>query len=83
MEQSGWWNLSMGLVILWKSCDLTELKKKECVVDFVNEQRYCRCTLHDFKITRVMYKHFFAVIEGNHRTFNNISKLFRIAILFR
>ena len=27
-----------------KSSDLTELKKKEYVVDFSNEQRYCSCT---------------------------------------
>ena len=60
-----------------KSSDLTELKKKEYIVDFGNEQRYCSCTCPDFKNNRMICKHFFAVIEGNHRTFNDISQLFR------
>ena len=60
-----------------KSSDLKELKKKEYVVDFGNEQRYCSCTCPDFKNNRMICKHFFAVIEGNHRTFNDISQLFR------
>ena len=34
-----------------KSSDLTELKKKEYVVDFGNEQRYCSCTCPDLKTT--------------------------------
>ena len=80
MQWSGWWNLSTGLVILG-SFDLTELKKKECVVDFGNEQLYCSCTCPNFKNNRMISKHFFAVIEGNHRTFDDISQLFRIAIL--
>ena len=60
-----------------KSSDWIELKKKEYVVDFGNEQRYCSCTCPDFKNNRMICKHFFAVIEGNHRTFNDISQLFR------
>ena len=60
-----------------KSSNWIELKKKEYVVDFGNEQRYCSCTCPDFKNNRMICKHFFAVIEGNHRTFNDISQLFR------
>ena len=60
-----------------KSSDLTELKKKENVIDFGNEQRYCSCTCPYFKNNRMICKHFFVVIEGNHRTFNDISQLFR------
>ena len=52
-----------------KSSDLTELKKKKYVVDFGNEQRYCSCTCPDFKNNRMICKHLFAVIEGNHWTF--------------
>ena len=51
-----------------KSSDLTELKKKEYIVHFGNEQRYCSCTCPDFKNNRMIFKHFFVVIEGNHRT---------------
>ena len=82
MQLSGLWNLSTGLVILWKNCDLKELKKKECVVDFHNEQRYCCCTCPNFKNIRMICKRNFRVIQRNHRTFNDISKLFRIEILF-
>ena len=60
-----------------KSSDLTELKKKEYVVDFGNEQLYCSCTCPDFKNNRMICKHFFAATEENHRTFNDISQLFR------
>ena len=67
---------------MWKSCDLTELKKKEYIVDFGNEQLYCSCTSLNFKNSRMIFKNFFAVIEGNRRTFNDISQLFRILILF-
>ena len=80
-----WYNIKghqQGLAILWKSCDLTELKKKECVVDFGNEQRYCSCTCSDFQNNRNICKCFFAVIERNHRKFSDISKLLRIVILF-
>ena len=83
MVRSG--NLSTGLVILWKSFDLTGLKKKKYVVDFGNEQLYCVCSCicPDFKINRMIFKHFFAVMEGNHRRdINDISHLFRIVILF-
>ena len=59
-----------------KSSDLTELKKKEYVVDFGNEQLYCSCTCPDFKNNRMICKHFFAATEENHRTFNDISQLF-------
>ena len=51
-----------------KSSDLTELKKKEYIVHFGNEQRYCSCTRPDFKNNRMIFKHFFVVIKGNHRT---------------
>ena len=60
-----------------KSFDLTELKKKEYVVDFGNEQLYCSCTCPDFKNNRMICKHIFAVTEENHRTFNDISQLVR------
>ena len=68
MQRSGRWNLSTGLVTLRKSSDLTELKKKEYLVDFGNEQRYSSCTCPDFKNIRMICKHSFAVTEGNHRT---------------
>ena len=51
-----------------KSSDSTELKKKEYAVDFGNEQSYYSCTCLDFKTNRMIYK-YFAIIEGNHRTF--------------
>ena len=60
-----------------KSFDLTELKKKEYVVDFGNEQLYCSCTCPDFKNNRMICKHIFAVTEENHRTFHDISQLVR------
>ena len=60
-----------------KSSNWIELKKKEYVVDFGNEQRYCSCTCPDFKNNRMICKHFFTVIEGHHRTDNDIPQLFR------
>ena len=59
-----------------KSSDLTNLKK-EYVVDFDNEQRYFSCTCPDFKNSRMICKHFFAVIGGNHWTCNDVSQLLR------
>ena len=37
-----------------KSSALTELKKKEYLVDTGNEQRYCSCTCPDFKNNRMI-----------------------------
>ena len=39
-------------------------------------------TVAHFRILKIMCKHFFAVIEGNRQTFNDISQLFRIVTLF-
>ena len=59
-----------------KSFDLTNLKK-EYVVDFDNEQRCFSCTCPDCKNSRMICKRFFAVIGGNHWTYNDISQLLR------
>ena len=45
-------------------------------VAFGNEKEICWCTCRDFKRTRLLCKHFFAVISSNEKCFEDLSPLF-------
>ena len=47
------------------------------IADFGNEKHYYSCTCTNVQNNRMICKHFFAVTEGNHWIFYDISKIFR------
>ena len=49
---------------------------KEYNVVFGNQETFCSCTCRDYRRTRLLCKHFFAVIDSNKRQFHEISPLF-------
>ena len=52
-------------------------EEKEYTVVFGVQETFCSCTCRDFRRTRLLCKHFFAVIESNKKQFHYISQLFR------
>ena len=52
-------------------------EKKEYTVVFGDKETFCSCTCRDFRRTRLLCKHVFAVIESNKKQFHDISQLFR------
>ena len=52
-------------------------EEKEYTVVFGDQETFCSCTCRDFRRTRLLCKHFFAVIESNKKQFHDISQLFR------
>ena len=50
---------------------------KEYTVVFGDQETFCSCTCRDIRRTRIICKHFFAVIESNKKQFQDISQLFR------
>lgn len=51
--------------------------KQKYVVSFGNENQTCSCTCRDFRRTRLLCKHFFAVIQSGKRSFEDLSPLFK------
>ena len=52
-------------------------EEKEYTVVFGDQETFCSCTCRDFRRTRLLCKHVFAVIESNKKQFHDISQLFR------
>ena len=52
-------------------------EETEYTVVFGDQETFCSCACRDFRRTRLLCKHFFAVIESNKKQFHNISQLFR------
>ena len=45
-------------------------------VSFGNNETFCSCSCRDFRRTRLLCKHFFAIIESERKQFSDLTKLF-------
>ena len=50
--------------------------KRKYIVYFGNDLEPCSCSCRDFRRTRLLYKHFFAIIESQKKSFYDISSGF-------
>ena len=46
------------------------------LVDFGDEDRFCSCACNNYRLNRMLHKHFFTAIDSSRSNFYNISKLF-------
>ena len=45
-------------------------------VSFGDNETFCSCSCRDFRRTRLLCKHFFAIIESERKQFSDLTKLF-------
>ena len=50
--------------------------KTKCNVSFGDNETFCSCSCRDFRRTRLLCKHFFAIIESGRKQFSDLKILF-------
>ena len=65
--------------VYFESCsddpDVNDTKLKYNV-SFGDNETFCSCSRRDFRRTRLLCKHFFAIIESGRKLFSDLTKLF-------
>ena len=60
-----------------KSLSAWTSEKETYRIDFGSNNRFCSCTYLSFRRKRVLWKHFFLVIENGYRNFTDASQMYR------